>query len=90
MFESPVPIPTDTTLDVECYAPMDCEKRTMQHMCIGAQVRWTREISEAFDYEGSNRYKVGVVFDQINPADQICLDEYVKKRLATIGVQRIA
>ena len=90
MFESPASVSSDTTLDIECYTPIGCEKQTMQHMRMGAQVRWTREIPEACGYEGSNRYTVGVAFDQIDPADQVCLDEYVKKRLAAVSVQRIA
>ena len=89
MFDFPEPISSGTRLEMELYAPVDCEKRTMRYMLIGAQVRWTREISEAFSYEGSNRYKVGVIFEQVDPADQRCLDEYVKKRLMMTGAQNV-
>lgn len=81
MFGSPEPIPMGTQLEIELYAPLDCEKQTMRYMRIGAQVRWVSDMPNAFGYEGSNRYKVGVVFDEIDPQDQARFDEYVKKRL---------
>ena len=81
MFDSAESIPPETRLEVEAYGPVDCEKRTRLYMLIGAQVQWTREIPEAFEYKGSNRYRVGVSFDRIDSSDQRCLDEYVKKRL---------
>ncbi len=87
MFESPQPIPPDAQLEVEFYAPVDCEKRTRLHMLIGAQVQWTSEILEAFNIEGANRYRVGVAFDQIDTQDQACLVEYVKKRLMMASAQ---
>lgn len=90
MFESPEPPLPGTVLEVGCYPPMDCDARTMRYMRIGAKVRWVSEILDAFEYEGGNRYKVGVIFDQIDPADQACVDGYVKKRLLLEGVQRIA
>jgi len=58
-------------------------------MRIGAQVRWIRELPEAFGDQGGNRYRVGVAFDQIDPQDQVRLDEYVKKRLMMVSPQRI-
>lgn len=81
MFDSPESISPGTRLEMEWYAPVDCEKQTRLYMCIGAQVQWTRKIPDAVRYEGSNRYRVGVAFDQIDPRDHACLDEYVKKRL---------
>lgn len=75
MFEAPEPVTLGTCLEMELYAPADCEKRTLRFMYIVARARWTSEIPEAFGYEGSNRYKVGVAFDQIDPQDQTCLDK---------------
>ena len=81
MFDSPESIPPETQLEIECYAPVDCDKRTRLYMLVGARVRWIREIPEAIGYEGSNQYRIGVVFDEIDSEDQVCLDEYVRKRL---------
>lgn len=90
MFESPEPLSPGSRLEIELYTPIDCEKRVRFYMRIGAESLWTSEIPEAFGHEGSNRYRVGVVFDQIDPQDQACCNGYVKRRLMREGVQRIA
>ena len=59
-------------------------------MRVGAQVRWIREIPEAVEDEGSNCYRIGVAFDEIDPQDQACLDEYVKKRFMMASTQPMA
>ena len=89
MFDSTKSIPPETRLEMECYAPVDCDKRTKLYMLVGARVRWIREISEAVGYEGSNRYRIGVAFDTIDSQDQACLDEYVRKRLMIASTQAI-
>ena len=93
MFESPAAISPGTVLELAFYAPIAVKTRscenTMQHMCIGAQVRWIHELSESVGHEGGNRYQVGVLFDQIDAQDQACLDEYVRKRLMMTSTQRI-
>lgn len=89
MFETQEAIPPASRLEIELYAPADCQKQTRYYLFVRAQVRWTNEIPEAVGYEGSNRYRVGVAFDQIDPQDQACLDEYVKKRLMMESAQRI-
>lgn len=89
MFESPEEPSPGAPLEMEFYAPRDCEKQTRVSMLIGAQVRWVSEIPNASGEE-SNQYRVGVAFDEIDSEAQACLDEYVKKRLAMETVQRIA
>ena len=89
MFDSPEPIPPETQLEMEYHAPVDCDKRTRLYMLVGARVRWIREIPEALGDEGSNRYRVGVAFDEIDSQDQVCLDEYVRKRLMIVSTQSI-
>ncbi|MBI3292309.1 MAG: PilZ domain-containing protein [Elusimicrobia bacterium] len=86
MFESPGELSPGTPLEIEFYAPRDCEKQTRLFMLIGAQVR---EIPNAPVEEGSNQYRVGVAFSQIDPQDQACLDEYVNKRLVMASGQRV-
>lgn len=90
MFEASEPITPGTCLEIELYAPVDCEKRTLRFMCIVARARWTSEIPEAFASDGSNRHRIGVAFDEIDPQDQACLDEYVKKRLMMANTERVA
>ena len=89
MFEFPGELSPGTPLEIEFYAPRDCEKQTRLFMLIGAQVRWTSEIPNASVEEGSNQYRVGVAFNQIDPQDQACLDEYVNKRLVMAGTPRV-
>jgi len=89
MFESPGELSPGTPLEIEFYAPRDCEKQTRLSMLIGAQVRWTSEIPNAPVEEGSNQYRVGVAFNQIDPQDQTCLDEYVNKRVVMASRQRV-
>lgn len=84
--EAPSP---DSPIEIELYAPLDCEKRTRQHTRILGRVRWTQDIPEAFGYAGSNRFRVGVAFEQIDPQIQACLDGYVRKRLKSESVQQI-
>ena len=90
MFESPEALFPDTRLELGFYAPMDCERQTMSHMRVGAQVRWVSEIPDVFGYEGINRYRIGVAFDEIDPQDRACLEEYVKKRLMMASTERLA
>jgi len=89
MVESPEAIPDETQLEIELYTPMDCKKQTRLYVRIGAQVRWISELSESVGYEGSNRYRLGVAFNEIDPQDQACLDEYVKKRVMMAGAQSV-
>lgn len=89
MFESPTMIPMGTQLEVGLNVPVDCEKRMLRFMRIVAQVRWIGEMSEAVAYEGSNRYKVGVTFDEIDAEARACLDDYVKQRLRMASTQRV-
>ena len=89
VFDSPESIPPETQLEMECDVPVDCERRTRHHMLVGARVGWIREIPEALGDEGSNRYRIGVAFDEIDSQDQVCLDEYVRKRLMIVSTQSI-
>ena len=89
MLETPEAIPPEIGLDIELYAPTDCKKQTMLYMRIGAQVRWRQQILEGVGPEGSNQYRVGVAFDEIDSEDQACVDEYVRKRLMTASAQHV-
>jgi c-di-GMP-binding flagellar brake protein YcgR len=89
VLETPEAIPPESRLDIELYAPTDCEKQTRSYMRIGAQVRWIRQIPEGVAHEGSNHYRAGIAFDEIDPKDQACLDEYVKKRLMMASARHV-
>lgn len=89
MCESPVAIPIGTQVEIELYAPVDCEKRTLRFMRTVAQVRWMSEIPEAFGYDGSNRCRVGAAFDEIDSEDRARLEEYVRGRLRMASAERI-
>jgi len=85
MFEAPEVMTPGTQLEIEIRVPIDHAARRERCLCLSGQVRWTSMIPDAFECEGSNRYRIGITFHQISPIDQACLEEHVRKRLELVG-----
>lgn len=89
MIEAPEAMPVGTSLRIESYIPMDDEVRTMKCIRLGTQVRWVQEIAGSSGCKWSNRYRMGLSFDQIDSKDQALLEAHVRRRLGKVGAKRL-
>lgn len=78
MFEAVELVGIGRQVEIEWYAPVRSRRRMRWYMHIGARVIWRREIPGASACEGSNRYRIGVAFEQITLEDRVRLEEYVR------------
>lgn len=81
MFETDRFISADCVFILEIYQPLGRSRREISAISTSAKVKWIMQIDNAEKYEGSNRYRIGVKFIDINDGDRKAITEYVQDNL---------
>ena len=81
MFEPCRSISPQTIFDLEIYQPLRESKREFISISILAKVKWVTQINIPDKYEGSNKYRIGVEFIEIDDRERKWIAGYVQDKL---------
>lgn len=81
MFESVDQFTPGNQVQIEWFKPLSQGRQTWSRMRIAGRVVWANAIPGGFEHQGSNRYRMGLVFEQIHPDDQMMIRTYVQESM---------
>lgn len=81
MFETDKPIPMQSVLNLEVYQPLTQSGEQIISIFTLAKVKHAMRIDDADRYEGSNKYRIGMEFVEIDDIEKKIIANYVKAGL---------
>lgn len=80
-FETDRVISPQAIFSLEIYQPLRRSKEELTAVSALAKVKWVTQMDIVSKYEGSNKYRVGVEFVEIDNRERKAIAEYVQDKL---------
>lgn len=80
-FETDRVISPRAIFSLEIYQPLRQSKEELVTVFALAKVKWVRQTDIAGKYEGSNKYKIGVEFVEVDNRERKAIAKYVQEKL---------
>ncbi len=81
MFETDRPISAEDLFILEIYQPLRQFKEEIISISTAVKVRWVTQIDRSDKYEGSNKYRIGVEFVEIDKEERKTIAKYMQNKL---------